>query len=418
MTARQMTAFETPAPGLIEQSRAHIAARALTPSTVGDVGLELEYHVVDRQRPHRRPAWDELAALVADVPALPEGSRLTVEPGGQLELSTPPRLGVGAAVAALRRDEQALTEAAAEVGMGLAPLGSDLARPVRRVNPASRYVAMERHFDALGYGPSGRAMMASTAALQINVNAGPRQGWAERLKHIQRLGPVLVALSACSPLLGNRASGWNSMRQQAWLGMDEARCRPVPLDVDPVAAWVSYAMSAPVMLVRDPAASTAEPVVERVAFRDWAAGSARLGRPPTMADVDYHLSTLFPPIRPRGYLEIRCLDAVPRRWWPALAALTVTLLDDEVAADRAAELCEPVGEAWTVAAREGMRHPSLLAAARGCAEVAARRCPAELRDDVEAYAELVSRGRAPGHDLRERVAGSSPSIVMEEETHA
>ena len=47
-----------------------------------------------------------------------------------------------------------------------------------------------------------------------------------------------------------------------------------------------------------------------------------------MADLDYHLTTLFPPVRPRGYVEIRCLDALPDRWWPALAALTATLVDD------------------------------------------------------------------------------------------
>ena len=70
-----------------------------------------------------------------------------------------------------------------------------------------------------------------------------------------------------------------------------------------------------------------------------------------MADLDYHLTTLFPPVRPRGYVEIRCLDALPDRWWPALAALVATLVDDPVAADEAAELCAPVADAWQTAAR-------------------------------------------------------------------
>ena len=74
-----------------------------------------------------------------------------------------------------------------------------------------------------------------------------------------------------------------------------------------------------------------------------------------MADLDYHLTTLFPPVRPRGYLELRCLDALPDRWWPALAALTVTLADDPVAADAAAELCAPVADSWETAARHGLR---------------------------------------------------------------
>ena len=63
-----------------------------------------------------------------------------------------------------------------------------------------------------------------------------------------------------------------------------------------------------------------------------------------MADLDYHLTTLFPPVRPRGYVEIRCLDALPDRWWPAIAAITATLLDDPVAADVAAEPCAPVAD--------------------------------------------------------------------------
>ena len=93
---------------------------------------------------------------------------------------------------------------------------------------------------------------------------------------------------------------------------------------------------------------------------------------PTLADLDYHLTTLFPPVRPRGYVEIRCIDALPDRWWPALAALTAVLIDDPIAADRAAELCEPV------ARRAGPRPPAtgsptrpLRRAAPGCVEVAA-----------------------------------------------
>jgi glutamate--cysteine ligase len=412
----------------LEAAHTQIAAQAYTESAIGEVGLELEYHAVDRRHPERRLPWPEVSQLLADAPSLPEGSRLTVEPGGQLELSTPPRLGASAAIGALQRDEAVLTEAFAQQGIGLAPLGSDPARPIQRVNPASRYVAMERHFDAIGCGPAGRAMMASTAALQLNLNAGPASGWVERLARLNRLAPVLVAVSACSPLLAGRSSGWHSMRQEVWLGIDQARCRPVPAATDPGQAWASYALSAPVMLVGVPsehpqpagehADPSADPVLERIPFRDWVAGTAGLDRRPTPADLEHHLSTLFPTVRPRGYLELRCLDAVPRRWWPGLAALTVTLIDDELAADRAAELCEPIGGRLEVAARHGLRDPALLAAARGCLEVAAARCPADLRADVEAYAELVARGRTPGDEVRERAEVTSPTAALEAATHA
>ncbi len=393
----------------------HIEQGALHDGGSGRVGLELEFHLVDLAQPKRRPGWDEVQTLAASLPALPSGSRVTVEPGGQVELSTPPTEDVVSSVAALQADREVLRAGLAAAGFGAAPLGADPARPVRRVNPSGRYVAMEKHFTALGCAGPGKAMMSATAALQINLDAGPRAGWPQRLGLIRSLGPVLVAASACSPYLGGRASGWRSMRQQAWHGIDHSRSDPVR-GVEPTAAWASYALSAPVMLVRDGEASTA--VTERVPFSSWLAGRAPIGRRPTLADLDYHLTTLFPPIRPRGYVEIRCLDAVPDRWWPALAAFTVTLIDDPVAADRAAEVCEPVQDSWASAARDGLADPSVHEAVRGCMEVAASRCPPALRGDLESYAELIDSGRTPGDELRDRAEKYGPLAVLEEEAGA
>ena len=398
-------------------AREQAAAAALVPSEVGAVGLELEFHLVDRARPSRRISWPEIGRLLSSVPPLPGGSAVTVEPGGQLELSTPPRPDVVAAVAALRLDHRRLNEAVRAAGYGIASIGADPVRVARRVNPSSRYVAMERHFDALAYGAAGRAMMSATAALQINLNAGPQERWAERVRHLHRIGPVLIALSACSPLVAGRSSGWRSMRQEIWGQLDQARCRPLHA-ADPAEGWARYALAAPVMLLRNPSAAATTAVTDRIPFADWVSGHARLGRAPTADDLDYHLSTLFPPVRLRGYLEIRYLDAVPYRWWPALAALVVTLVDDDVAADRAAELCGGLGDSWTAAAREGLGHQALLAATRGCADVAAERCPPALRSEVEAYAELVRDGRTPGDELRERARVHGPLRMLEEVTDA
>jgi ergothioneine biosynthesis glutamate--cysteine ligase EgtA len=418
MAAQSVSVFAEPTIGSVDAALAHIVERALTPWSACRVGLELEFHLVDVGRPERRISWAELGELRSRLPVMPGGSRVTVEPGGQLELSTPPASDVVSAVAALRRDRRVLSGAAGTAGLGLASIGADPARPVRRLNPASRYVAMERHFDAVGCGPAGRAMMSATAALQVNVDAGPRASWARRMRRIHSLGPVLVALSACSPLLAGHASGWRSMRQQVWGEIDQARCGPLRGGHHPAEAWASYALAAPLMLLRDPVSMTADPVTARVSFADWVTGASSLTRAPTFSDLDYHLSTLFPPVRPRGFIEIRCLDAVPNRWWPALAALTVTLLDDEVAADLAEEACEPVADHWATAARDALSDRSLALAARRCAEIAARRCPIELRPEVEAYAELVSRRRTPGDDLRELATRSGPLAVLEEEAHA
>jgi glutamate--cysteine ligase len=399
----------------VEAARAHIIDSALRESPGGQVGLELEFHLVDLDAPARRPTWGEVQALAAALPPMPSGSSVTVEPGGQLELSTPPTPDVVASVAALQADRAALRDGLAAAGFGTAPLGADPARPVRRINPQGRYVAMERHFAALGCEAPGKAMMSATAALQVNLDAGPRAGWTQRLELIRNLGPVLVAASACSPYLGGVESGWHSMRQQAWHGIDHSRSDPVP-GSEPTGAWATYALNAPVMLVRDDGGVS--PVTSRVPFRAWLRGATPIGRRPTTADLDYHLTTLFPPVRPRGYVEIRCLDALPDRWWPSLAALTVTLIDDPVAADRAAELCEPVRRSWEAAARDGLADRALHAAARGCLDVAARRCPAELRAGVEAYAELVERRETPGAELRARARQAGPLTALEEAARA
>lgn len=419
MTAYPIAVVAEPAIGSVAAARAHIASRALAPSPVGRVGLELEFHLVNLSRPAQRVSWPALTALLATLPPMPGGSRVTVEPGGQLELSTPPMPDVTSAVAVLRQDRAALSDALAPARLGLACLGSDPSRQVLRLSPASRYAAMERHFDAAGCGEAGRSMMCATAALQVNLDAGPREGWPDRVSRIHRLGPVLVVLSGCSPLLAGHASGWRSMRQQVWGEIDQARCGPLLDGAHPEDEWAAYALSAPVMLLRDPVTAEAVPVIGRVPFAAWASGTQRLGgRAPTPADLDYHLSTLFPPVRPRGFLEIRCLDAVPDRWWPGLVTLAVTLIDDEVAADLAAEACEPVAGAWTPAARDGLDDPSLALAARRCVEIAAGRCPMELRAEAAAYAEMVTRGRTPGDEIRGRAAEVGPLAVLEEEARA
>jgi glutamate--cysteine ligase len=269
---------------------------------------------------------------------------------------------------------------------------------------------MQRHWATVHCSVPGRSMMASTASLQVNLDAGPRQQWAARVAHLHRIGPTLVALSACSPMLAGTSSGWRSMRQQMWAGIDAARSSRIPVG-DPVEAWTEYALAAPVMFVRDHATGGAEAVPSRVSFASWVTGAAKLVRRPTLADLDYHLTTLYPAVRLRGFLELRYLDAVPDAWWPALAAITTVLAEDD---DVVAEACEPVADAWLPAAREGLADPALARAARTCVAIAAERAPAELRDEVCAYAELVESGRSPGDLVAERIAAAGPLAVLRE----
>ncbi|SFL75368.1 ergothioneine biosynthesis glutamate--cysteine ligase EgtA [Geodermatophilus ruber] len=397
----------------VSDAVAHIAEAALRPGAVGTVGLELEAHLVDLDAPPSRVPWARITALVDALPALPGGSRVTLEPGGQVELSGLPRPDVAAAVAALRADRDALAAALAADRLALAPVGVDPLRRPQRVSPAARYTAMEEHFAAVGCAAAGAAMMAATASLQVNLEAGPCAGWSERVALAHQLGPVLVAVSACSPVAAGRATGWVSTRQRVWGDLDQARCGPLLGGADPAGEWAEYALAAPVMLVRDPRTGRASPARARVPFVDWISGATPLGgRRPTRGDVDYHLTTLFPPVRLRGYLEIRYLDAAPEPWWPALAAVTTTLLDDPVAARHAAAASAPVAGAWDRAARLGLADPALRTAARACLAAAVDAVPAALRSEVEALAELVERGRSPGDDLLETARAAGPAGAL------
>jgi glutamate--cysteine ligase len=392
----------------------HIGGACLEDGPVGRVGLEVEAHSYDLSDPRRRPGWEELTEAIAGAPGLPGGSTVTVEPGGAVELSGPPVDGPLPAITAMTADRAVLQAAFADAGLGLVLLGADPLRPPMRVNPGARYRAMEQFFAASHTGAAGSAMMTSTASVQVNLDAGPRAGWASRVRLAHALGPTMIAIAANSPLLGGKFSGWRSTRQRVWSQLDSARCGPIlgASGDDPASDWARYALRAPVMLVHNPGAV---PVTNWVPFADWADGRALVGgRRPTEADLDYHLTTLFPPVRPRRWLEIRYLDSVPDAVWPAVVFTLVTLLDDPVAADIAAEATEPVATAWDNAARAGLDDRRLYAAACRCVQTAADRAPSELHEAMQQLLRMVDEGRCPADDFADRAVrhGIGPAVTQ------
>ncbi|PXX13298.1 ergothioneine biosynthesis glutamate--cysteine ligase EgtA [Mycolicibacterium moriokaense] len=383
----------------------HIGESCLADGPVGRVGLEVEAHCFDLADPMRRPEWEELKDAIAGVPPLPGGSAITVEPGGAVELSGPPMDEPVAAIAAMTADRAVLRSAFAQAGLGLVLLGADPLRPAKRVNPGDRYKAMEEFFIASDTGDPGAAMMTSTASIQVNLDAGPRDGWAARVRLAHALGPTMIAIAANSPLLAGQFTGWASTRQLVWSRLDSARCGPI-LSVngdDPASEWARYAMKAPVMLVHPTPEMDAVPITDWVPFADWADGRVLLGgRRPTQDDLDYHLTTLFPPVRPRRWLEIRYLDSLPDAVWPAVVFTLVTLLDDPAAADIAAEATEAVATAWDRAAQIGLGDRRLHEAAILCVRTAAERAPAELEESMLQLVRSVEKGRCPADDFSDR----------------
>ncbi len=418
----------------------------------GAIGAELEWLVLDSSNPTLIVPFEKIREVLAPLGrpgALPGAGRLTLEPGGQVELSTAPATDLSDCVAAASGDLAVLHEAFGEAGLVLTGHGIDPLRRPSRVLEMPRYAAMEEYFDRDGYW--GRLMMCSTASVQVCVDAGLEDGgtsgYVFRWRLLHALGPVLVAAFANSPLRRGQPTGWKCTRQLVWSRLDPCRTRP-PAGAEPRSApgpagvagaaangradarehWVRYAMDADVLCVRHP---DGQPwtVPAGLTFRNWLrsadrhrAGQPRppsntcgpLGTGPTADDLSYHLSTLFPPVRPRGHLELRMIDAQPGEGWIVPVAVVAALADDPAAADAAMAATEPVwhgrdGRPWVRAARLGPADPALARAAQRCfeaadASLARSSAPLPIRRAVAEFADqYVRRGRCPADDILDTI---------------
>jgi glutamate--cysteine ligase len=449
-----------------EEAVAHIHGICLKNGPPRRIGVELEWLVRDARDPSLPVAAERIAAAVAGFrPAptntaladtaqahtalahtahtstahpvaalpsgaepgvLPSGSFLTTEPGGQLELSSLPADTLADCVRDVAADMTALREAVAGAGLRLTGLGLDPLRSPRRILELPRYAAMETFFDR--GGPWGRQMMCGTASVQVSLDAGDDSdttaGYRYRWRLLHTVGPVLVAAFANSPLREGQPTGWKSSRQQVWAHMDAGRTRPPVLDGDLRADWAGYALDAQLMCVRSAGDDWTAP--PGVTLRDWLRGAGgRIGRRPTAEDVDYHLSTLFPPVRPRGHFEVRMLDAQPGDDWVVPLAVTSALLADDRAADLALAAAERIwpagapgerrpgdwppdsgeaGNPWLRAARCGPASPEIAQASRECfaaarSALARQETPAEICNAVDAFIDsYVAQDRCPADD--------------------
>lgn len=327
------------------------------------VGVELEWFPRDARRPEHLPERERLVRAFTAAAALPLSGALSMEPGGQWELSSLPAGSVRELIAATDRDLALLRRSASEAGLELVGVGRESGHPPRRILDDPRYVAMERFFDR--DNGAGRVMMCCTASIQVNLDAGTEhdgpEGYRSRWRLAHEIGPVLT-WAFC-----------RSDRPAVWAELDPGRTLAPPLDSpDPRTAYAHYALDAKLMCVRraDRADWTAPP---GLTFREWIAAGALDSaevRPPTLDDLAYHLTTLFPPVRPQGHLELRVLDALPGDLWRVPTALVTALFHDARAADdaRAALELTPIRKAATacfeaaLSALERMDVPETLTA--------------------------------------------------------
>ncbi|MEV7726320.1 ergothioneine biosynthesis glutamate--cysteine ligase EgtA [Streptomyces sp. NPDC087917] len=394
------------------------------------IGAELEWLVLDAERPWLPLPPERLSAAHESARSLPLNSRITVEPGGQLEFSSAPAASLRACVGGLQADLAAVRGVLDAQGLVLRGLGRDPRHPPRRLLASPRYDAMETYFDRTG--PAGRAMMRASASVQVCVDAGTEEpgpfGYGRRWRMSHLLGAVFVAAFANSPAREGPYAGWKCARQGIWSDIDARRALAPSLELEPRRAWTRAALDAEVMCVRSDAEEVWA-VPRGLTFRDWLRrGAGPVGRGAGVGDLEYHLTTLFPPVRPRGHLEMRMIDAQPGDdGWLVPTAVVHALFDDAEAAetayrvakglsDRYGDAPAPRNALWRTAAESGLADPELRAAAGACFRAAREALPrlgagSRVRDVVGEFEErFVRRGRCPAddaaeHDLRRQPAG-------------
>ena len=332
------------------------------------------------------------------VPAiqLPEGGTISYEPGGQIEYATPPRATVAELTADLDRVIPPLVAAAAEAGIRLVGQGIDPLNPLERarpVLPGERYTAMRRYLARIG--DAGPRMMLQTAAIQVNVElAGPEgEDGDRRYRVLHAAAPYLTAMFASSRTYAGADSGYASFRARQWRLLDRRRTGVLGREADLAAEYTDFGLEAG--WIFGPEDREPEP------FAEWVVrGEA------TLEDWRKHLTTLFPEVRPRGFLEVRCIDALPPEWCSVPVSLVAGLLADSRSLTEAAEVVGgPDSMLLQDAARLGLSDPALSGGAAALFEIALRAgertgvLEGRPLDVARAFFHTyTARGRAPGDE--------------------
>ncbi len=347
-----------------------VFAKGEKPVTRWRIGTEHEKFVY-RTADHRAPSYDEpggirdlLMALTrygwepvmegGNVIAL-SGSDGTVslEPAGQLELSGAAVENLHQTCAETGRHLKQVKEVGAELGLGFLGLGlwPDKTREALPIMPKGRYGIMLRHMPRVG--SMGLDMMLRTCTIQTNLDYSSEADMVQKFRVSLALQPLGTALFANSPFLEGKPNGYQSYRSHIWTDTDPARTGMLPFvfeDGFGYERYADYMLDVPMYFVyRDGGYIDAA----GKSFRDFLDGNLDVypREKPTIADWNDHLSTAFPEVRLKSFLEMRGSDGGPWNRICALPALWVGLLYDQGALDAAWDLVKH----WTIEDHQRIR---------------------------------------------------------------
>ncbi len=364
---------DTKRPSPIIESRDQLIqsfARGEKPKDAWRIGTEHEKFVY-ANGDHHAPSYDEpsgIRALLGELeqygwkPVLENGKpiamsgadgSISLEPAGQFELSGAPLENLHETCAETGRHLEQVKAAGEKLGIGFLGLGMwpDKTRAELPTMPKGRYAIMLRHMPRVG--SMGLDMMLRTCTIQVNLDYASEADMAKKFRVGLALQPLATALFANSPFTEGKPNGMLSYRSHIWSDTDPHRTGMLPFvfeDGFGYERYAEYALDVPMYFVyRDGKYLDAA----GLSFRDFLKGELSIlpGEKPTLDDWTDHLSTAFPEVRLKTFLEMRGADGGPWNRICALPALWVGLLYDQGALDAAWDLVKD----WTIDERQALR---------------------------------------------------------------
>ncbi len=282
-----------------------------------------------------------------------DGANVSLEPGGQLELSGAPLENIHQTCDEVNAHLREVQEVADTIGAGFIGLGAapEWTHEQMPLMPKGRYKLMDAYMGRVG--THGRQMMRRTCTVQVNLDFASEADMVQKLRVALALQPVATALFANSPFFEGQPNGHKSWRSRIWRSLDDARTGMLPFvfeDGMGFERWVQWVLDVPMYFVyRD------GKYVDALgqSFRDFLKGKlpALPGEKPTLSDWADHLTTVFPEARVKRFIEMRGADGGPWRRLCALPAFWVGLTYDQGALDAAWDMVKR----WDADTREALR---------------------------------------------------------------